>query len=89
MLREKYSGLYIGMKDCVRSVMCDRNGGVAALGGSCTGCNALNVNKSFRARLTRCPRSGGASSSMPDSSTNNRYLSSTQKDSKLEDRYNE
>ena len=62
-LNTKHGGLYEGMRDCIRSVMCIRNGGCASLGGACHACHALNHNQAFRKRLGRIETgstSGGA-----------------------------
>ena len=41
-LQAAHGGLYIGMTDCIRSVMCDRDGGLAALGWACHACYTLH-----------------------------------------------
>ena len=55
--------LWIGMGDCVRSVMCDRDGGCASLNGVCHACHALSFNQGFYQRAERREGQTGASSS--------------------------
>ena len=44
-------GLYMGHKDCVRSMMCFRSGGQFSHNGMCVACAALGNNKAFRERV--------------------------------------
>ena len=70
-LQKKHGGLYIGLRDCVRSVMCDRDGGLAELSGACRACHALTFSKSFQKRLQRREAS---SVDTPDASARNDSL---------------
>lgn len=45
-------GLYIGMKDCVRAMMCVKHAGRESLGGMCIACYSLGKNRKFRARVS-------------------------------------
>lgn len=52
-LQHDLGGLYMGMVDCVRAVLCDRGGGVEAHRGMCAACRALELNQAFRKRVGR------------------------------------
>ena len=59
-MQDKFQCLYVGMRDCVRSVMCQRE--VAGYPGTakvCHACLALSLNQAFRRRVDRA---GSASS---------------------------
>ena len=82
-LQEKFGGLYIGMRDCCRSVMCERNGGSADRNGMCHACLALSANHNFRRRVKRRDASEGAA---PDQRTNHVHLTTAQMVTKLDAR---
>lgn len=52
-LQHAVGGLYVGMVDCVRAVLCDRGGGLEAHRGMCAACRALELNRAFRKRVDR------------------------------------
>ena len=54
-LDTRHGGLYIGMKDCVRSMMCTRDRGHASSGGMCVACTSLANNKWFKTRIMSVP----------------------------------
>ena len=76
-LQEKYGGLYIGMRDSIRSVVHVGDGGQAALQGLCWGCWCLSQNQVFKAAVRRRQLEGGEGSSYSTDSRND-YLTRAQ-----------
>ena len=52
-LDSQLGGLYIGMKDCVRSTMCKGDGGEVDDAGMCVACACLERNRAFKERRDR------------------------------------
>ena len=71
----RMGGLYIGVKSCVRSMMCETSDGQVQLDGACRGCYALGQSRAFMKRIAR---SEAAGSKAPHESTNNRYVTSNE-----------
>ena len=82
-LESKVGGLYVGMRDCCRSVMCVRDGGIAELQGMCHACNALLANQAFRHRVARRDTSAGEE---PHAKTNTAHLTPEERAAKLDAR---
>jgi hypothetical protein len=79
--KEKCGGLYLGMHDCCRSVMCERDGGGDERDGMCHACHALLTSKAFQKRVARREGSAGAE---PDASTNTSRLTPEERATKLD-----
>ena len=68
-------GLYIGVKSCVRSMMCETSNGQVQLDGACHGCSALGKSPGFTRRIAR---SEAAGSEAPNENTNHRYATTAE-----------
>jgi hypothetical protein len=84
-LQSQHSGLYIGMKDSVRSTMCVRDGGQKRLSGMCVACFSLSKNKSFRRRCARA----ASSYHLDLSNVNLEYLTRAELMSCLQERHHQ
>ena len=71
-LQHDVGGLYVGMVDCVRAVLCDRAGGLEAHRGMCAACRALELNQAFRKRVER--REAAEAAEAAGARTRNDYL---------------
>ena len=83
-LQEKFGGLYVGMRDSVRSIMCERDGGSALHNGMCPACNALNFNQTFMERIQQRLASDGDGPS--NETRNNSVMTSAELRAKLDQR---
>ena len=84
-LQSQHSGLYIGMKDSVRSTMCVRDGGQKRLSGMCVACFSLSKNKIFRRRCARA----ASSYHLDLSNVNFEYLTRAELMSCLQERHHQ
>ena len=71
----RMGGLYIGVKSCVRSMMCETSNGQVQLDGACHGCSALGKSPGFTRRIAR---SEAAGSEAPNENTNHRYATTAE-----------
>lgn len=81
-IQNQYGRLYMGAKSCVRSMVCDMDGGLEQFGGACRACHALSANEAFCKRVVRRAAVDGAM----ETKTNLSYLTDGQKSARLADR---